>query len=302
MLRLGQSITAVQPCASRTAIIAARMSFQVCGFIIVLLGNMQPSQQMCWNFLVSLPCSSRSQKPATLTMSSLPLGSFGRQWRPVLSCEPVPCTVRVVLGDVEIDRPGAQRGGQLLERRVERGRVLPVEVGGQDRVFRRVVAQHVQQRVGHVGLEAERLAGGRPFPAAGPCAANCACRPSRFRPRRPAARRGPRRSSQASRNVSAIRLRVGLADRPAAQSADAAGRVDPHDAVGADAELAQPSWRCGSPCGPASRNFLRSLVAAHRRAAAGRRPDRRDDRADHQIPRCEPCRPAASGRRPTSRC
>src|SRR5436309_1018381 len=33
-----------QPCASRTAIIAARMLFHVSRFIIVSLGNMQPSQ------------------------------------------------------------------------------------------------------------------------------------------------------------------------------------------------------------------------------------------------------------------
>ena len=45
----------LHPCASRTAIIAARMSFHVCGFIITSLGNMQPSQQMCWNFFVRLP-------------------------------------------------------------------------------------------------------------------------------------------------------------------------------------------------------------------------------------------------------
>ena len=44
-----------QPWASRTAIIAARMSFQVCGFIIVSLGNMQPSQQMCRKLLGQLP-------------------------------------------------------------------------------------------------------------------------------------------------------------------------------------------------------------------------------------------------------
>ena len=35
-----------QPWASRTATIAARMSFQVWGFIMTALGNMQPSQQM----------------------------------------------------------------------------------------------------------------------------------------------------------------------------------------------------------------------------------------------------------------
>ena len=37
---------ACQPLASRTAIIAARMSFQVSGLLITALGNMQPSQQM----------------------------------------------------------------------------------------------------------------------------------------------------------------------------------------------------------------------------------------------------------------
>ena len=42
---------ACQPWALRTAIIVLRMSFQVCGFIIVALGNMQPSQQMCWKAL-----------------------------------------------------------------------------------------------------------------------------------------------------------------------------------------------------------------------------------------------------------
>ena len=57
-------IHSVQPCASRTAIIAARMSFQVLGFVMTALGNMQPSQQMWRIFLVSLPFSSRSQKPA----------------------------------------------------------------------------------------------------------------------------------------------------------------------------------------------------------------------------------------------
>src|ERR1044071_1469381 len=35
-----------QPCASRTAIMAERISFQVCCFFITSLGNMQPSQQM----------------------------------------------------------------------------------------------------------------------------------------------------------------------------------------------------------------------------------------------------------------
>src|ERR1035441_5235262 len=40
------SVSPRQPCASRTAIIARRMSFQVSCFIMTALGNMQPSQQM----------------------------------------------------------------------------------------------------------------------------------------------------------------------------------------------------------------------------------------------------------------
>ena len=42
------------PMRIRTAIIARRMSFHVCGFIITALGNMQPSQQMWRNVLVTL--------------------------------------------------------------------------------------------------------------------------------------------------------------------------------------------------------------------------------------------------------
>ena len=60
--------------------------------------------------------------------------------------------------------------------------------------------------------------------------------------------------------------------------------------------------RCGRPCAPASRNFLRSSSLAHRRAAAGRRPDRRDQRADDQTASRRSCRPAASGRRRSRRC
>ncbi len=39
-----------QPFSLRTAIIVRRISFQVSGCIITALGNMQPSQQMCWSF------------------------------------------------------------------------------------------------------------------------------------------------------------------------------------------------------------------------------------------------------------
>src|SRR5439155_19204517 len=55
------SLHALHPWFSRTWSIAAKMSFQVCCFIMTSFGNMQPSQQMCLNFLVTLPLSSRIQ-------------------------------------------------------------------------------------------------------------------------------------------------------------------------------------------------------------------------------------------------
>ena len=63
----------------------------------------------------------------------------------------------VVLGDVEVDRPRAQGRGELLQGSVKLGRVVPIKVLRQNRVFRGVVTQHIEQRVSHVGLEAERF-------------------------------------------------------------------------------------------------------------------------------------------------
>src|SRR5690606_11928021 len=81
------------PCCWRTCIIAPRISFHVFCRIITSFGNIQPSQQICLNFLVSSPSSFRSQYPASFTISNLPLGSVAKQCLPVLSCDPVPCTV-----------------------------------------------------------------------------------------------------------------------------------------------------------------------------------------------------------------
>ena len=52
------------PCSSRTAIIAARISFQVLGSAMTALGNIHPSQQIWRKALLSAPSSPRSQKPA----------------------------------------------------------------------------------------------------------------------------------------------------------------------------------------------------------------------------------------------
>src|SRR5260221_7372347 len=76
---------ATQPCLSRTLIMVARMPVHISGFIISSLGNMQPSQQMWRKALTRSPDSSLSHMPACFGISSLPLGSFTMQWRPVLS-------------------------------------------------------------------------------------------------------------------------------------------------------------------------------------------------------------------------
>ncbi len=51
----------LQPWFSRTWIMLARMLFHVSCWVMTAFGNMQPSQQMCRNFFVTLPLSSRIQ-------------------------------------------------------------------------------------------------------------------------------------------------------------------------------------------------------------------------------------------------
>ncbi len=63
----------------------------------------------------------------------------------------------VVLGDVEVDGPWPQGVGEFLVAGIEGGRVVPLEVGRNEAIFRRVVAQHEEERVGHVGLETKRF-------------------------------------------------------------------------------------------------------------------------------------------------
>ena len=61
----------------------------------------------------------------------------------------------VVLGDVEVEGPGAERVGDLAVGGVERRLVLPVEARGEDAVGLGVVAERVEHRVRHVGLVAD---------------------------------------------------------------------------------------------------------------------------------------------------
>ncbi len=156
---------------------------------------------------------------------------------------------------------------------------------GQDAIFGGVVAHRVEQRVGHVGLEADGLRAAdqleeldHPPPGVHAAPADLA-----FGGEPLAVVLGD--VGRPARKVSAIFFCVARGIlRPVGR---AGGGVDADDAVGADAELAELARRSRRPCAPASTNFLRSSSLAHRRAAAGRRPDRRDDRADDQLLRAE---------------
>ena len=181
-----------------------RTSFHVCCWVIIAFGNMQPSQQMCSSLRSTRPLSSRSQNPACRTMSSLPFGSCGRQWRPVLSCEPDPFTVPSFCATWKSIVHGRSARVIFFSPSSSAALIRPVEVLRQDPIVRRVVAHREEQRVRHVGLEPDASSGGRPPRAARRCASRCACRPSRSLLRPPAARRSPRRCPHACRNVSAI--------------------------------------------------------------------------------------------------
>ena len=70
---------------------------------------------------------------------------------------------RVILRDVEINRPGPQRVGERFQRRLKHRVLLPFKILRQNAVFRRVVAHGVQQRMRHVGLKTDDLWAVRPL-------------------------------------------------------------------------------------------------------------------------------------------
>ena len=106
--------------------------------------------------------------------------------------------------------------------------------------------------------------------------------------------------SQASRNVSAICFVVARRDRPPSRSGSPAEsmRTTPYGRMPSSRSvlaMRQALRTC-------VRKFLRSSSLAHRRAAAGRRPDRRDDASRRRGRAPRSCRRAASGRRRSNRC
>ena len=158
----------------------------------------------------------------------------------------------VVLGDVEIDRPGPQGRGQLAIGRLELVFVPPVEIGRQNGILRGVVAQEIEQRVGHVGLEAERLGAvdhlqqlQHPLPTVHAAPADLA-----FGGQPLAVVLGDLAGlAEGLGDPLLIAHRVFVPGLHAARPSRSAPRR------WAGCPTAAGARRCGSPCGPASRNF-----------------------------------------------
>ena len=191
---------------------------------------------------------------------------------------------RIVLGHVKVIGPGSQRTCHRLQRIVQRLTARPVEPFGQQSILGRVVPEREQQRVRHIGLEAERLRPIHlfeqfqiPFPAVHAAPADFSlCR-------EPFAEllRHRARLAKGCGNL------LGVAGRIFRPLRRARRGVDPDDAGLADARRTK---RCADLTRlPDLRHELTAFVGvAHRRAAAGRRPHRRDQRPHEQLPRADP--------------
>ena len=157
-------------------------------------GNMQPSQQMCSKLaLDAARCRRAASSRRAGRCRACRWDRCGRQWRPVLSCEPEPFTVPSFCATWKSIVHGRSARVIFFSASSSAAWSDQSKSSGQDAILRRVVAHREEQRVRHVGLEADGLRAGRPSRAARPCASRCACRPSRSPLRRRAARRSPRR-------------------------------------------------------------------------------------------------------------
>ena len=87
--------------------------------------------------------ASNSRRPERYSIC--PLGSSGRQWRPVLSWVPRPFTVRIVLRHMKIDRPGTQAPASWFSSRPATCRRRSNQIVGVNGIFRCVISQRVEQ-------------------------------------------------------------------------------------------------------------------------------------------------------------
>ena len=135
---------------------AVKISFQICWPVMMSLANMQPSQQMClyffgdFAFVVAHPVAGVARDveftagigdDAVAAGFVVGAGAFDGG---------------VVLSDVEIDGPRAQRFCEFLHGFVE-GVGFPIEFFWNEAVLGFVVTERVKECVRHVGLETDEL-------------------------------------------------------------------------------------------------------------------------------------------------
>ena len=277
--------SAVRHRASSTSIIASRMCSRWLAFSRTSLGNMQPSQQMCL-----MPRCGGVLEPVAGALGDVELavGIVGRAVAAGFVVGAGAVHGAVVLGDVEVDGPGAQGVGHGVVGgvRIRPSRVAFLEQG----VLRARCSPAGRDRCGPGRPGSRRSRACRSLRAVSSMAFHECMPPQQISPS--AARRSPWSSATlpASRKVSAIFLVLPAGSL--AQSADAAGGVDADDAVLADAVFVEDAWRCGRPFRTGEHEVLAVLGSAHGasrrpcRARPGRRASRPRGRARRSCRRC----------------
>ena len=164
--------------------------FQVRGSIITALGNMQPSQQMCRTARVSCPSLVAQPVAGVAHDVELAVGVVRQAMVAGLVVRARAIHRGVVLRHVEIDGPGPQRRGQCRAgpRRSRAGPIQSKSVG-QDAVLRARCSPACTAACAPCPPGSPASWAGPPFRAVRTICASYACRPSRSRLRRPAARR-----------------------------------------------------------------------------------------------------------------
>ncbi len=159
--------------------------------------------------------------------------------------------------------------------------VLPVEARRQQGVLGRVVAEEVEQGVGHVGLEAERL--------------RAADQLQQLHHAAPAVHAAPADLALGRQPLAVLLgdvagLAEGLGDPllVAFRILGPGARIDRRSRCARRRRAARPSARelpgdARRPCGPAVRNFLRSSSPPMAEPPPAGAPDRRHQRPDHQV-------------------
>ena len=211
------------------------------------LGNMQPSQQMCWNALRELArrrraASSRRRARCRACRWDRSAGNGGR------SCRASPSRSRWRRSARRGNRSSraAARAVSFLQAASKTGLSLPVVIlragcAPRGRCSPACRAACAPCRPGSPSV----FGPVDHFQQLDHAASSHACRPSRFRPRRRAVRRCSRPRRRLRGRSAAISLV--LPTGSLAHSSDSGRRIDAHDAIAAGCPVRAASWRCGRP-------------------------------------------------------